>query len=204
MRGSSFAPHTTAFGVVRRLFGRFISPGRQLLSTNSRSRRPVGKSPAGRRPPRGAPRPGPAAAAGLALGLIVACGDTTLPDATAADSMNADAIAVPVGEWGGPHVRMTTTDTGASLEFDCAFGRIETPLRPDPDGTFDVAGVVMHEVGGPVAPDTPPPPPKPARYAGWTDGKEMRLTVTVTGDGGWELGTFSLGYGRRATLDKCL
>jgi len=42
----------------------------------------------------------------------------------------------------------------------------------------------------------------PATYRGWTDGKEMLLTVTVNGQAE-EPGTFSLALDRAPKLDRC-
>lgn len=111
---------------------------------------------------------------------------------------------VPSGAWGGEHARMEVTAGGASLEFDCAFGFIEVPLTVDEDGAFSVPGTVAFESGGPVRHDQPPPKRHPVRFDGWTDGELMTLTVTFANEEENEFGKFSLGLGRRATLNKCL
>jgi hypothetical protein len=107
-----------------------------------------------------------------------------------------------VGSWGGEHIRLTVTEQGGELEYDCAFGTIAEPLRPDKDGNFDVRGFHTFETGGPVGPEDPKPKGRPARFQGWTDDKDMRLTVYLT-DTGYVIGTFSLGLGRKAILEKC-
>jgi hypothetical protein len=107
------------------------------------------------------------------------------------------------GEWGGEHIRLVVKETSAKAEFDCAFGEINEPIHPDRDGNFEVRGVYMFERGGPVSRGQPPLRRHPAVYRGWTNGKEMRLTVTLL-DTAREVGPFSLGLGRRAFLDKCL
>jgi hypothetical protein len=111
---------------------------------------------------------------------------------------------VRVGAWGGEHIRMDVGASGAALEFDCAFGRIDEPLITDSDGNFRARGVVMFEAGGPVQPGQSPPQPQAAIYQGSTDGLELRLTVTILAKADWQLGTFTLGFGRRAVLEKCL
>jgi hypothetical protein len=106
---------------------------------------------------------------------------------------------VPIGEWGGEHVRLTVTDTGGRVEFDCAHGTLDAPLRVDTEGRFSVPGTIVLE-GGPV-PD-PPPAPQGARYLGQTDGR--RLLLERQNSGGELLGTFHLERGRAAVLFKCL
>jgi hypothetical protein len=107
------------------------------------------------------------------------------------------------GEWGGKHIRLIVKETVAAVEFDCAFGQIDGPVHPDKDGNFEVYGVYMFERGGPHRAGEPPPQRHPALYRGWTDGKEMRLTVTLI-ETGKDMGTFLLGLGRAPSLDKCL
>jgi hypothetical protein len=126
-------------------------------------------------------------------------------DADPGAERDTDAIGrVLLGAWGGEHIRLDVGADGATLEFDCAFGRIDKPLIADSSGNFQAHGVVMFEAGGPVRPGQPPPPAQAAIYQGWTDGRELRLTITILGETDWQLGTFTLGFGRRAVLEKCL
>jgi hypothetical protein len=93
---------------------------------------------------------------------------------------------------------------GATLEFDCAFGHIDAPLLPDAEGRFSAIGTLTPETGGPLQSGQAQPRAQRARYDGWTDGRELRLTVTVLAEPEWQLGTFTLRLGHRATLEKCL
>lgn len=111
---------------------------------------------------------------------------------------------VPLGDWGGPHASLRVHAEESTLEFDCAFGRIEAPLALDAQGRFSAIGTVTMEAGGPQQPGQAQPRPLRARYEGWTDGRELRLTVTVLAAPEWQLGRFSLRLGHRATLEKCL
>ena len=111
---------------------------------------------------------------------------------------------VPLGNWGGPHALLRAYAQGATLEFDCAFGRIEAPLVLDAEGRFSVIGTVTPETGGPLQSGQAQPRPQRARYDGWTDGRDLRLTVTVLAEPEWQLGPFTLRLGYRATLEKCL
>jgi hypothetical protein len=132
------------------------------------------------------------------LFLAVICGSFAMVDCAGAMT-NGDLR----GEWGGKHIRLMVRETSSVAEFDCAFGQIDGPLRPDKDGNFEVQGVYAFERGGPRRAGEPPPQRHPALYRGWTDGKEMRLAVTLI-ETGKDMGTYSLGLGREASLDKCL
>jgi hypothetical protein len=127
----------------------------------------------------------------LAAGVLalVACGDSP----TAADL---------VGEWGGEHIALTITPTGAVLEFDCAHGSIVEPIVPDAAGVFDVAGIYVREHGGPIR-EGEPPDSHPARYVGRIDGSRMTLTVTLT-DGPKPQASYTLRQGAPPQVYKCV
>src|SRR4249920_342380 len=82
---------------------------------------------------------------------------------------------VPTGDWGGQHVRLTVTDSGATVEFDCAHGSLEEPLMLDANGRFGVKGRLVGE-GGPVPKDEPAVG-QPVRYRGESDGQSMSLEL---------------------------
>ncbi len=110
---------------------------------------------------------------------------------------------VPIGSWGGEHIRLDVTKTGAKIEYDCAFGTISGPLLLEKDGTFQAHGTYVYERGGPIRLGEPPPERHPALYRGWTDGSEMRLTVMLQ-EKGEVVGSFALGLGRPPVIEKCL
>jgi hypothetical protein len=127
----------------------------------------------------------------LPLLLLVAC---------AASPAGPDRLErVPIGDWGGEHVRLTVEEAGAKVEFDCAHGRLDGPLVLDGGGRFDVKGSLVGE-GGPVLKDETENA-RPARYRGETDGQRMSLEVTL--EGGESAGTFTLARNGRARLFKC-
>ncbi|MEO8683028.1 MAG: hypothetical protein ABI665_28540, partial [Vicinamibacterales bacterium] len=63
--------------------------------------------------------------------------------------LGVSAAAVQTATWGGDHVRMDVTPSGAALEFDCARGTI-TETVPDADATFSLKGTFTPERGGPT------------------------------------------------------
>jgi hypothetical protein len=105
-----------------------------------------------------------------------------------------------VGRWGGAHVALTLTDSGGTIEYDCAHGGLGAPVRLGRAGRFEIAGVHVREHGGPVrvgeVPDS-----VPARYAGHVRGDRMTLRVLVGAD---TLGPFELRRGAEPQLLKCL
>lgn len=85
------------------------------------------------------------------------------------------------GVWGGEHVLVTVTDSGATLVFDCASGTMSQRPDPDDDHRFDVPGTWIP--GTPVFRDGQEPDIRPARYRGRIDGRTMRFTITLTASG---------------------
>jgi len=60
---------------------------------------------------------------------------------------------VPPGSWGGDHIGLEVSDTGARVEYDCAHGTIDGVLTLDAQGRFDARGAYVRERGGPVRED---------------------------------------------------
>jgi hypothetical protein len=109
--------------------------------------------------------------------------------------------SIASGTWGGQHIQMSVAKGAATIEYDCANGTIAGPLRVDSRGRFSLLGKHVRERGGPVriGKDNEG---APARYTGWTDGKTMKLTVTLV-DTKTELGTFELTRGNSGRVFKC-
>ncbi len=108
---------------------------------------------------------------------------------------------VAPGLWGGPHIRLEVKKDSAAIEYDCAHGTIDHPLVLDRRGRFNVTGTHVREHGGPIRRDETPNE-LPARYTGWTDGKQMKLTVRLS-DTNEVIGTFTLTRGSEGRLFKC-
>ncbi len=114
----------------------------------------------------------------------------------------AENSSVPTGTWGGNHIRVQVTDDGARIEYDCAHGTIDQPMKLDGNARFDVTGVHVRERGGPVRRGERPDS-HPARYTGHVQDRTMTLTVTLT-DTGQKIGTFTLAYEAEPRIFKCL
>jgi hypothetical protein len=111
--------------------------------------------------------------------------------------------SITLGPWGGEHIKMIVTAGGAKIEYDCARGTIDEPLMVGNNGKFEANGSHVFERGGPISLGEPPPDRHPAQFHGWTDGRQMRLTVRLL-DTDESVGTFTLGLGHSPLLDKCL
>ena len=109
---------------------------------------------------------------------------------------------IALGPWGGSHVSLDVTSTGARLEYDCAAGVIEEPLRPDADGRFTARGTHTPGHGGPIR-EGEILSAVPARYDGQVESEEMSLLVTLT-ETGVKLGPFQLRRGSAGLLVRCL
>ena len=106
------------------------------------------------------------------------------------------------GVWGGLHISLEITDSGATLDYDCAHGTITEKIVPDRNGKFTVKGVHVTEHPGPVrlGEDTEG---EPANYTGSINDQTMTLTVTMsrTNKG---VGTFTLTKGKSGRIRKCM
>ena len=108
---------------------------------------------------------------------------------------------IPRGEWGGIHISMNVDEHAATMEFDCATGEINGPLKVDDEGNFQLPGTFTPERGGPVrAGETPQS--RHATYSGTIKGNTMTLTLKVSGVDD-EPETFTLERGKPGKLVKC-
>jgi len=105
-----------------------------------------------------------------------------------------------LGLWGGRHAALSLTDSGGSIEYDCAHGGLAAPIRASGDGRFEINGVHVREHGGPIR-DGEPVDSVPARYIGRIIGNRMTLRVLVGPD---TLGPFELQRDAAPLLVKCL
>jgi hypothetical protein len=131
-----------------------------------------------------------------------ACALALVVGLAAGRCMTSPTPVVALGPWGGSHLSMDVTSTGARLEYDCAGGVIEEPLRPDAEGRFTAAGVHTPGHGGPVREGEVLPALR-ARYEGRIQGERMTLLVTLT-ETRVVLGSFELQRGSPGLLVRCL
>lgn len=105
------------------------------------------------------------------------------------------------GQWGAQGVSMEVSDSGATLDFDCAHGSISEAMVPDSSGKFVVKGFFATEHPGPIreGEDTSG---QPATYTGAVDGQTLTLTIRLTGTSE-TIGTFTLTYGKMGRIRKC-
>lgn len=113
--------------------------------------------------------------------------------------------ALMPGMWGGKHIRLDVTETGARVEYDCAHGTVEGKIVVDGQGRFNVYGRHFEEHGGPVRPtevEDEGASGYRVRLSGRVGGSLLKLTVTRA-DTRKVIGTFNLARDREAGLVKC-
>lgn len=93
-------------------------------------------------------------------------------------SSTTDPVSVPgtlgPGQWGGPSVGLTITSTDATAHFDfCAEGTLTVPILLKPDGSFDVPGTYVRNIGPSIQ-------AKSARYIGLWRPASVTLTVLLS------------------------
>lgn len=106
---------------------------------------------------------------------------------------------ISTGLWGGQHISMKVGTKSATIEYDCATGVIDGPLRVDADGHFNLRGIHRMERGGPIRADETPKG-QPATYTGSIEGNKMTLTLKLDDS---DAETFTLEKGKEGELFKC-
>ena len=109
-------------------------------------------------------------------------------------------LAAQTVVWGGDHVRMEVTTSGAELEFDCATGTI-TGVVPEAEGTFSLKGTFTPERGGPTR-DGQASRTVDAQYSGTIKNDTMSLRVVLSGKD-QQAAEYTLVRGRDGRLMKC-
>jgi hypothetical protein len=108
-------------------------------------------------------------------------------------------VIVQATTWGGDHVRMNVTGSGAELEFDCATGTI-TETMPETDGAFSLKGTFTPQRGGPSRDDNPRA--ASATYSGTIERDTMSLHIVLERQN-QEAGRYVLTRGHEGILRKC-
>ncbi len=121
-----------------------------------------------------------------------------------AGAASSPSAAQSAGEsanvWGGEHVEMELTSTGANLDFDCAVGTIDQTLAVNGDGKFRAAGTYTRERPGPVRGNGNPA--AAATYIGTIKGESMHLEIVLVNNKE-TVGAFDLVRGHSGHVMKC-
>lgn len=126
-------------------------------------------------------------------GLAVLTGWAIAVAATAAGSLD--------GLWGGDRLRLVVDADGATLESDCADGRIAGPIVLTGDGSFVATGRFVRHKGGPEV-VVAVPASDAARFAGQVKGDMLMLSILPAGASAPQ--TFNLRKGAAIKLVRCL
>jgi hypothetical protein len=126
-------------------------------------------------------------------------GTSTTPSTPTTDPNPPDAALT--GAWGGLHVLLTLSADGGRIDYDCAQGTIDEPLRPDSHGNFHVRGHYTQHQGGPARVADEPPAAKLATYDGTVSGDRMQLRLSIDGE---SLGSYALQRGADPQMVNCL
>lgn len=137
------------------------------------------------------------------LGFMIAlpansCGKERMGDKAKPEGALADR-RVPEGKWGGQHVRLEVSASGAEFEFDCAHGRMIGPLTLQ-NGGFVTTGTFVRERGRVRMDDSDEG--QRVYFKGEVQGSRMTLIFSLTEDFS-EAETFTLTHGVEARLFKC-
>ena len=103
--------------------------------------------------------------------------------------------------WGGEHIELTVTASGAEIEFDCANGTIAEPIPLASNSGFKLKGTFTREHGGPVR-ENEPSRVAAATYSGAVENGTMHLKVTVSGKEPYQE-FFVLRRGHAGQVVKC-
>jgi hypothetical protein len=118
--------------------------------------------------------------------------------AVAARRVSASEGTLGKSVWGGDSAILEVVEGGANLEFDCARGRIEGPIRIDGHGDFDAPGTFTPEGPGPTRDDDSSA--SKVRYQGHVKGETLQLTVRTDKE---QIGSHTLTRDRQPILRKC-
>ncbi len=102
--------------------------------------------------------------------------------------------------WGGTHIGITFTESGGAIEYDCARGTINEPVRIGSNGSFVASGFHFRGHGGPVRINEISDSVT-ARYSGTVHNNVMSILVRLPAD---SLGPYSLVQDASPRVFRCL
>jgi hypothetical protein len=111
------------------------------------------------------------------------------------------ALRLAPGLWGGEHVRMVVSESGARLEYDCADSTIDGPIDVDGRGRFKAKGEYIPGRGGPRRGGEGAASSRVV-YSGQVTNDTMKLTVRLESRTR-PIGVFTLKRGEEPLLMKC-
>lgn len=109
---------------------------------------------------------------------------------------------VSAGHWGAMGVAMEVTESGATIEYDCAHGTIDEPLVLDAEGRFDWKGRHFREHPGPIR-QGEEAKGQPVRYVGQVSGDFLAVSIKPEGSDS-AIGNHQLTRGKMGRIHKCL
>lgn len=119
----------------------------------------------------------------------------------AGESANRSAKSMPAGEWGGQSLHLEVTAQGATLEFDCASGKMLEPLVVDTKAISVPMELFNPGISGPARKDVQPAS-QATLYTGTIDGDTMRVEFTLPGNSQPE-GPLTPARGSQGHLRRC-
>jgi len=96
---------------------------------------------------------------------------------------------------------MEVTDSGATLDFDCASGTITEPIVLDSAGKFSAKGLYARHHPGPTR-EEENNNGQPATYSGVVDDENLSLTITFVKNSE-NAGNFTLAHGKLGRIRRC-
>lgn len=118
------------------------------------------------------------------------------------ETMNQTKL-VPVAEsnWGTTDIILRVEKDVVKIEYVCAEGEINEPLKVDEQGNFNADGVHIRHKPGPVI-EGAKPNRQPAKYQGKISGDKMTLKITYK-ESGEEIGNYTLERGKTPRMQRC-
>jgi hypothetical protein len=103
------------------------------------------------------------------------------------------------GDWGGPHIRMNITGTGATLELNCETATISEPIKANENGEFEAKAAISSDGPGPTK--VSESDSRPITIKGKVEGDKLHVEVRF--DDQHEPETYDLIRGAKSRLTKC-